>query len=332
MLKSDNFLRILAIPYSALVAVIFGIMLLSFPIGAYVVFNSDVGKEINFEYPLDRLDVFLGGLSFKLPLKFELGEAFVVLWCSYVILFSISILGPNWNFMKALTSLMTEGWQNAKKNSFLNMITWFSILIVFSVIIDSTQQIFGVKTEPPEFQNALIQFFGVSVSPLTEEIGFRVLLIGLPLYMMFSHKASLRYFFKSLWYPAKNLEITNQKKVVILIVIVGVFFGAAHIISGSPWSTGKFAQATVAGMIIGWVYFRYGLAPAILIHWATNYFIFSYIFFMSDIYQTSIANEFSNPFLNTVEVLLLSTGTLAMAMIVLNYIKSKKESTALTQA
>ena len=117
-----------------------------------------------------------------------------------------------------------------------------------------------------------------------------------------------------------------------MIVIVGMFFGAAHIISGSPWSTGKFTQATVAGVIIGWVYFRYGLAPAILIHWATNYFISSYVFFMSDINQTSIVNEFSNPFLNTVEVLLLSTGTLAMAMIVLNYIKSKKESTALMQA
>lgn len=332
MLKSDKFLRILAIPYSALVAIIFGMMLLSFPIGAYVVFNSDVGQEKNFEYPLDGLDVFLGGLSFKLPLKFEIGEGFVLIWCIYIILFTIAFVGPDRNFMMAITSLMIEGWQNIKKNSFLSMITWFSILIVFSVIIDSTQQIVGVKTEPPEFQNALIQFFDVSASPLKEELGFRVLLIGIPLYAMFSHKASLTYFFKSLWNPSKNLEITNYKKVVILIVVVGIFFGVAHIISGSPWSSGKFAQATVAGVIIGWVYFRYGLAPAILIHWATNYFIFSYVFFMSAINQTSIVSEFSSPFLSTIEVLLLNTGALAMAMIILNYIKSKKEPTALMQA
>jgi len=332
LLKSDKFLRILAIPYSALVAIIFGMMLLSFPIGAYVVFNSDVGQEKNFEYPLDGLDVFLGGLSFKLPLKFEIGEGFILIWCIYIILFTIAVVGPDRNFMMAITSLMTEGWQNIKKNSFLSMITWFSILIVFSVIIDSTQQIVGVKTEPPGFQNALIQFFDVSASPLKEELGFRVLLIGIPLYAMFSHKASLTYFFKSLWNPSKNLEITNYKKVVILIVMVGIFFGVAHIISGSPWSSGKFAQATVAGVIIGWVYFRYGLAPAILIHWATNYFIFSYVFFMSSINQTSIVSEFSSPFLSTIEVLLLSTGALAMAMIIINYIKSKKEPTALMQA
>jgi hypothetical protein len=226
---------------------------------------------------------------------------------------------------------MVEGWQNIKKNSFLSMITWFSILIVCSVLIDSIQQVFGVKTEPPQFQNALIQFFDVSASPLKEELGFRVLLIGLPLYAMFSRKASLRHFFKSLWNPAKNLEIVNYKKTVVLIVIVGIFFGAAHIISGSPWSSGKFAQATVSGVIIGWVYVRYGLAPAILIHWATNYFIFSYVFFMSDINQTSVVSEFSSPFLNTIEVLLLSTGTLAITMVILNYIKSKKEPTALMQ-
>ena len=102
MLKSDNFLRVLAIPYSALVSVIFGVMLLSFPIGAYVIFNSDVGKEINFEYPLDGLNVFLGGLSFKLPLKFEIGEAFTVLCCVYIILFSISIVGPNGNMVAVI--------------------------------------------------------------------------------------------------------------------------------------------------------------------------------------------------------------------------------------
>jgi len=146
---------------------------------------------------------------------------------------------------------------------------------------------------------------------------------------MFSHKASLKHFFKSLWQPSKNLEITNYKKVIALILTVAIFFGAAHIISGIPWSTGKFAQATVAGILIGWVYFRYGFLLAILIHWATNYFIFSYVFFISEITQSNITDEFSNPFSNTLEVLLLVTGGIAIVCIALNYIKSKKESTTI---
>ena len=48
-----------------------------------------------------------------------------------------------------------------------------------------------------------------------------------------------------------------------------------HIVfSDDAWSTGKLAQAAASGIIIGWVYFRYGLVSAVLIHWATNYFIF----------------------------------------------------------
>ncbi|HYL65536.1 MAG TPA: CPBP family intramembrane glutamic endopeptidase [Nitrosopumilaceae archaeon] len=327
MLKIDKLLHVLAIPYSALASVIFGMMIISFPIGAYVVFNSNLGKEINFQYPLDGVDIFLGGIGFKLPIHFEIGDGFIFMWCIYLVLFTISLAGPQRSLMKTLSLVMIEGWHNIKNNALLSMITWFSILIVFSLIIDFIQHNFGINIEPPASQNRLIQFFQISTSPLSEEVGFRILLIGLPLYAIFSHKTSLKHFFKSLWHPSKNLEITNYKKVIALIITVAIFFGVAHIISGTPWSTGKFAQATVAGIIIGWVYFRYGFAPAILIHWATNYFIFSYTYFISEMTQSPITGEFSDPFSNTLEMLLLISGGIAIVSITLNYIKSKKEST-----
>src|SRR5712691_10277956 len=118
-------------------------MIISFPIGAYVVFNSNIGKEINFQYPLDGLNVFLGGIGYKLTIHFEIGDGFIAIWCIYVILFAISLVGPQRNLMKALSLLMTEGWHNIKNSALLSMITWFSILIVFSVIIDLIQHSFG---------------------------------------------------------------------------------------------------------------------------------------------------------------------------------------------
>jgi CAAX prenyl protease-like protein len=326
LLKIDKFQHGIAIPYAALVAVIFGMMIISFPVGAYVVFNSNIGKEINFQYPLDGLNIFLAGIGYMVPIHFEIGDGFIIIWCAYVVLFGISLMGSQKNLMSALSLLMIEGWQNIKNNALLSMITWFLVLIVLSVIIDAIQNMLGINIEPPGSQNKLIQFFQISVAPLTEELGFRVLLVGVPLFVMFSHKASIKHFFKSLWQPSKNLEITNYKKVIVLILTVAVFFGAAHIISGSPWSTGKFTQATVAGAIIGWVYVRYGFAPAVLIHWATNYFIFSYVFFISEITQSTVTDEFSNPFSGTLEFLLLTAGGLAIVGITLNYIKSKKES------
>lgn len=318
-------LRVLAIPYSALVSVICGMMIISFPVGAYLIFNSDIGNEINFQYPLHNLNLFVAGIGFQLPIQFEIGDGFIVIWCLYLILFAISLAGPQKNLIKAVSSIMQEGWENIKSNAILSTITWFSILIVFSVLIDYIQQSFGVNIQAPQFQNKLIQFFYVSASPLTEEVGFRMLLIGVPLFLLFSHKFSIKHLLKSLWHPSKYLEITNYKKAIFLIIIVGLFFGVAHIISGTPWSTGKIVQATVAGIIIGWVYLKYGFAPAVLIHWATNYFIFSYTNFISDINQVHIMSDSNNPFSNNLEILLLMTGLLAIFSIALNYIKLKKE-------
>jgi len=288
-------------------------------------FNSNIGNTINFQYPLDGLNLFLGGLGYKLPVSFEIGDGFIIAWVIYVVLFSISFLGPQGTFMKTLSRIMSEGWKTFNENALVNMISWFTILILFSILVDFVQQSVGVKIELPQTQNALIRFFQLAVAPLTEESGFRILLIGIPLFMIYSGGTSWKLFFKSLWRPSHYLRITNYKKAMVLIITIGLFFGAAHIISGTPWSPGKFSQATIAGIIIGWVYIRYGLAPAILIHWATNYFIFSYLFFISSLNQTPISDQFSNPFSNTLEGIFVVTGTISFIIKILSYIKSKRE-------
>ena len=117
-----------------------------------------------------------------------------------------------------------------------------------------------------------------------------------------------------------------MKKVLLLIAIVGILFGAAHIFSDEAWSTGKLAQAVASGIIIGWVYFRYGLVPAILIHWATNYFVFSYGYIVADINQISIGDAFSHSLLSTLEILLIVTGIISVTVLVLNYVYSKKHT------
>ena len=119
----------------------------------------------------------------------------------------------------------------------------------------------------------------------------------------------------------------QHRKAIGLIIVVGLFFGVAHIISGEPWSHGKFAQAALSGIIIGWVYYRYGLISAILIHWATNYFIYSYIFFISDLNQISIQNAILHSMVGVFELILVTAGSISLVMILLNYfyIKNQKE-------
>ena len=98
---------------------------------------------------------------------------------------------------------------------------------------------FGIITEPPDTKNDLILFLQLSIAPITEEIGFRLVLIGIPLFLIYSHKSSIKFFIKSLWAPYSTLHIYDKKKAIVIITIVGIFFGVAHVISGEPWTTGK---------------------------------------------------------------------------------------------
>jgi len=322
--SQKKILKILGIPHGALLSLIFCMMVLSFPLGAYVVFNSEIGNDITYEYPIDSLALFLSEIGFEANIEFEIGNGFIVVWCIFLILFTIAMFGPKKNFVKTLQLIISEGKYRIQDNYIIVTIKWFSVLIIVSGAIIAIQEFFGVSIEQPVVSNHLIQFFGLTLAPIIEELGFRVALIGLPLFALYSQKFSLKFLAKSLWRPLENLHNVNVKNALLLIVIVGIFFGLVHIISGEPWSIGKFTQAASSGIIIGWVYFKYGLTPAILIHWATNYFIFSYAYIIVDINQISVENAFTNSFLNTLELVLIVTGIISAVILVLNYIFSKK--------
>ena len=326
MSSQNKILQGLAIPHTALITIIFCLMVLSFPTGAYLVFNSEIGDDITYEYSMDSLSLFLAGIGFEVPVEFELGDGFVVIWCTFLILFTAAILGPKKNFIHVLQSMISEGRYKIQDSYIVATIKWFSILVVVSGCIIGVQEFIGISVEQPAAPNQLIQFFDISLAPIIEEFGFRVVLIGLPLFMLYSHKLSFKFLVKSLWWPWQNLRNVNMKKVLLVIVIVGVLFGAAHIFSDEAWSAGKLAQAIAGGIIIGWVYFRYGLVPAVLIHWATNYFVFSYGYIVADINQISIGDAFSHSLLNTLELILLATGIISIAVLVLNYAHSKKHA------
>ena len=300
-------------------------MLLSFPFGVFVVFDTDIGNDINFQYPLNHLELFKE-IGYLIPSSVEIGDLFIVLWSTYAILFAIAMFGPDNGFLKTLSTYLGLEKLERKSNYMFTITKWFSILILLSIIIDFVQQWFGISTVPPSVNNDLTQFLYVSLSPIVEEFGFRLILIGLPLFVFYSHKLSVSHFLKSLWNPNENLHIYDFKKSLLLIVLVGVFFGLSHIMTGEPWSEGKFAQATVSGIILGWLYFRFGLIPAILVHWGTNYFIFSYANFISQINQITIEDAFSQPMLNTMELLFFISGIFSVSILLINYFNSKRES------
>ena len=323
MSNYNSLLHAIAIPYTALISIVFALMIISFPIGAYIVFNSDIGDDINSEYPIENVDIFLAGIGLQLPIQLELGDVFVVTWCIFAILFVISFLGPKTNFIKTIIHYVNNK-QPENENYIESIIKWFSVIILISVVINFIQENLGIQIQPPDVTNELIQFFMVTISPITEEIGFRILLIGLPLFLFYSQKSSIRFFFIALWHPARYLHVINNNKTIPLIIGVGVFFGLAHIMSGEPWSLGKITQASASGIILGWVYYKYGFLSAILVHWATNYFLLSYVFAISEINQISTSNALSHSMINSLEIILILSGITSTTIILLNYLNKRK--------
>lgn len=325
--NTNKVLQGLGIPYAALLSIIFGMMFLSFPVGAFVVFNSDIGGDITYEYPVEYVYVVFEGLLSYVPISVGVGDVFIVVWITFVILFGIGMLGQKDNFIKTLSPILGTG-KDASSNYLVSMLKWFTILVFLSIVVDVVQNyLFGISITPPDFGNDLIQFFSASTAPILEELVFRVLLIGLPLYALFYHRLSVQELVKSLWHPHSYLDVSSQSRVFVLIALVGVLFGMTHVYVGESWSFGKLTQATLGGFILGWVYYRHGLLAAILLHWATNYFVLSYLYFLAFINGVSVEDELrSNSLLGTFELLFFVAGAVSLAFVAANYFAARSNA------
>jgi len=305
-------------------SIVFGMMVVSLPVGAYLFF-SDTGQSITYEYPLEHAGTVFSPVFALLPFEADLGDGFVVVWSAFVILFAVGMLGPRQCFAKALVLVMSAG-RNPSSNYVVSVLKWFGVLIVASVIVDTVQDGIGVSIEPPDFGSDLMQFFHASLAPLVEEVGFRMILVGLPLYAMFYRTATPAGFAKSLWHPFYNLDVSDTRRVLALIIPAGILFGLAHILFGEPWSAGKFAQAAAGGVILGWVYYRHGLPAAILLHWATNYFVFSYVYLVAFLNDITVREASSHPLLGTFELVFVVHGAVSLAFVLTSYIGSRSHS------
>ena len=59
----------------------------------------------------------------------------------------------------------------------------------------------------------------------------------------------------------------------VLVAISSVLFGAAHVLLGAGWDIGKVSQAAAAGVALGVLYYKYGFAATVLLHWTIDYAI-----------------------------------------------------------
>lgn len=230
-------------------------------------------------------------------IHFNLGISFLFFWIIYLVNYMYCFFKPYSIplLLDRLRNINKSKVIEVRSNYLLISIYWFSGYFVISILIDIIQQSFGVNIGSPLTNHAIFSFFYLTAAPLNEEIFFRVLLLGVPLYLIFMN-FNKKTFFSFLLKPYDHINnISNSHKVIYsLILINSLFFGLSHYIFGGGYEIGKITQATVGGIFLGWLYYRYGLSTSIIFHWLSNYVPFAYGILGFVLFRTSWNTDSDN--------------------------------------
>jgi membrane protease YdiL (CAAX protease family) len=341
---------------TVIILIIAALMLISFPLGVYIVFIHSDHALLNDTYTL---------ISMPVKIELNIGYLFIIAWFIYIILFVMILLKPK-DIVKVTLSIMQSKNSNndnkrmlkngmisvnsksnyidkantiaeIDRNLLMITIAWFSIFILASKGIDTIQSAFGITmgSLEAEYDNYIRYFIDASIAPLKEEFVFRIILIGLPTYILLAkHDVSLT---SVLWHPYSKIDMNKERikgkrgGAAFIIAVSAVLFALAHILFSSGWSYGKIPQAMLGGLILGWLYYRYGFPTAVILHWAINYMLLAYLLFNNGIISgegyplintTHLYYNGSNTFIYIIELLVIINGITALAIILMYNLKS----------
>ncbi|MEM0053993.1 MAG: CPBP family intramembrane glutamic endopeptidase [Nitrososphaeria archaeon] len=311
--RGNRILNTLDVIVNLLILFIVLTMIASFVIGPYIVFNSSFGSEISGK--VSEFYIFFIGLIF--PFKAQMRTLFIFEWIIYLSIFTLLAISGK----KSLQLIIKNKFSNIE-SSFNNLtasISIFSITVIIVLAIDWLQYNIGIETGNLPPMNPAELLCIISHAPLSEEIGFRLSIIGL--FSLFLLKVWRRgisfveYLIAPIPTIEKRIENVEEKRrieqtiILPLIFISGIIFGLAHIMPSSVWSVGKATEAAAAGIMLGVAYAYYNIGVAILIHWAFNYYSNAIYIFEENIYNIGLSN--------TVDIIIIVLGIILITKILI---------------
>lgn len=188
-----------------------------------------------------------------------------------------------------------------KKSDIIPVMNLASLNLVLAVYIVSLFQRLGIITIIANdiFQDSYAFLTHLYWAGLAEEISFRFLMFGVPLFIIYGIVfvlifVSRKIFVKekkdkdlskfALWIKSRSpinplLYLSGRwKKLrildITLLLLSSFGFGYAHYqFSPDAWGTWKIFQAGIAGIIFGYSFFKYGLHAAIILHTINDFVI-----------------------------------------------------------
>jgi Type II CAAX prenyl endopeptidase Rce1-like len=229
---------------------------------------------------------FVTLFTVQLPVSYTIGQLFLVLWVIFIILFAMALNGPSQSVIGALKKGYREGVSGIYSNSMFAVVSLFTVVLWGQDLLAYLQAAGGVSTGSLAASDPLLTFLSYAIAPIREELGFRVIPIGVAALLILWGRGRVRDGLMALWHPMRYLKKNDspadykrhQLIMYILIAISAALFGYAHVFFGGGWGIGKISEAAGAGVAFGVLYYQYGLPATILIHWAFDYEYGTYVF------------------------------------------------------
>src|SRR3989441_2595513 len=280
-------------------------MVLSIPAGLYTVYSTNISNtSLSSASRINNLGLFVGIYTVSVPVTTSIGSLFAILTAIYAGLLAFAGFQHR-NALSAIRSALAQGSSEFFGNPLLATVIALGALTLGIGLPQISQASPEIKTGSIS-GDPLLLFLSITLAPLREELGFRVALVGfLALVLGFRHSAKTAL--KALWRPSAILtgepgDLPNKVGLSIMVVISSILFGAAHYLSGAGWDVGKVSEAAAAGVVLGYLYVRYGFHAAVLLHWGVNYFGSTFAFFGQGVWGVPWQSDFGNPLSILVEV------------------------------
>jgi hypothetical protein len=278
----------------------------------------------NFSNPLT---VWILNMPVRVYTGLDLGAVFFGLWIVFAACFVAA-----WKFRRSLPTVIKESVHKPTMKLFSNCL--FAMPIINSMtllgvmIIQSIQETGGIPTGTAPSQGDLfLVLFDRSYASVIEEIGFRLIPIGVFLVFMFmmkkrvgefSLKQKIKLFFAALLFPDTAKGMVDAKTVEEhgitggislgewgVVVFTAVIFGLAHYNPGVSWEIGKISSAAFTGLVLGLVYLVYGIQASIIMHWFFNVYSTTYVL-VSEAYPATA------PFVDAIWMITLAVGIIGL--------------------
>lgn len=268
------------IVFLALLVLTIVMVALSFPAGIYAVFSGGLSTTFSINSVI-RPYLWIGPVPEFVQVGINVGAWFLALLAVYAFFLLYAARQIRRPF-GAVAESFRSGVDELFSSPFIVTMIAIGFLIFTTSIIDSfiapflpigniSGDAFGV-------------FVGLTYPPLVEEFGFRVLLIGTVAFILSMGKP-LKDGLAAVWKPSKvfeGLAIGSGASIIVWVALglSALTFGACHVYCGSnSWQIGKLPEAVYGGVVLGYVYVKYGFHVAVLTHWGVDYFGSAFSFF-----------------------------------------------------